>query len=204
MKKIINLQTLIAAILADKKQIQTIAKKYNCEPSHVEATAWCMATERANRTNFNLHDSKVLAYIWMHIRHQLRKEQPLTYTAWTKVKVNKTLNNQFVTQFEFIKFEPIDVIDTEGNEVLACDLSLQSLEQPNFSNHEALQAMPASKKCMLDDHEICKIIAEAAPRGGSSKRNTNKNMQHIRQNMEGGDDLFGYVELFELTGMNHD
>jgi hypothetical protein len=197
-KKIINLHTLIQAVFADKKQIQSIARKYHCESGHVESTAWCIATERANRTNFNLHDNKILAYVWVHIRCQLRKEQPLTSTAWAKVKVSKTLNNKFVSQFEYIKFEPIDVYDKEGNEVFVTDLSPQYLEQPNFSEYEAFHAMPASRRCMLDDEDICKIIAEAAPRGGSSRRNTNKNMQHIRENIEGGD-LFGYSELFEVA-----
>jgi hypothetical protein len=73
MKQINNLQQLVAAVLADVKQAQSIAFKCNDDPKNVMGEAWLQANNPTIK--FESPDAQILGFVWTNTRRVIKGEQ---------------------------------------------------------------------------------------------------------------------------------
>lgn len=192
MKKISNLQQLVAAVLADVKQTKQLAILYETDVAHVQSVLWCLATERCNRVNFDRDDGKILGYIWTHARCQLRREQPITQSAYAKFKCTKTINNQRIIVDSYLTFGELDVSVNDDIEFGAAINFVES--NTIFDEAEALDAMPNWRKSQdgmagLDNSDIRNYINSLATVKGAilADRTKREKIQLNSEHFEMGD-----------------
>ena len=186
MKQINNLQQLVAAVLADKKQTKLVADAFKTDFNHVQSVLWCSATERASRVNFERDDAKILGYVWTHARCQLRKEQPITMSAYSKFKCTKTINNQRVTVDSYLTFGELDASVGDDNEYGSTVDFVES--NTIFGEAEAIDSLPKWRTsddgfCGLEASDIRNSINELATVKGAKLADRTQR-EHLQLNVE--------------------
>ena len=186
MKQINNLQKLVEAVLADKKQANQLARAYKTDVAHVQSIIWCSAVERASRINFKRDDVKILGYVWTHARCQLRREQPITMCAYSKFKCTKTINNQRVAVDSYLTFGELDASVGEDNEYGSTVDFVES--NTIFDEQEAIADMPKWRTsddgiAGMEAYDIRNSINELATVKGAKLADRTQR-EHLQLNVE--------------------